>query len=221
MLKSTMNPGNDSMESLPKSAKSDRDSPFHPQGEITAWLRRLPEGDSAAMSRVMSALYGDLKRIADWRMRNERPDHTLAPEALISELFLRLGPNPAIRFENRGHFLAVATQLMRRILVDYARAHCSQKRCGTLEKVAIEECNHAIRQDPDQMLILDELIDRLGTQEPRLARVVEMRCFGGLTHGQIAEALGVDERTAKRDWSFARAWLECELQRGPDHRNDG
>jgi RNA polymerase sigma factor (TIGR02999 family) len=209
------------MDPLSKPATFAPPSPFDPNGAITAWLRLLPEGDSVAMSRVMNALYGDLKKIARRRMRDERADHTLAPEALISEFFLRLGQNAKIRFENRGHFLAVATQQMRRILVDYARAHRAQKRNGGMEKVAIEDYDHAIRQDPDKVLIVDELIERLRAQEPRMAQVVEMRCFGGLTHAEIAEALEVDERTSKRDWNFARAWLECEIRRYPNHGHDG
>ena len=209
------------MQSISKPAKPDPLGPLRPPGEVTAWLQQLSRGDSRVMSRVMRALYGDLKRIAAGRMRRERPDHSLDPEALISELFLCLARSPAQHFENRGHFLAFAAQQMRRFLVDYARAHRSQKRYGRLEKVGIEECRLAIRQDLEQLLTVDGLVETLAAQEPRMAQVVEMRCFGGLTYSEIAEALGITERTAKRDWSFARAWLECELRKGLGHGNDG
>jgi RNA polymerase sigma-70 factor (ECF subfamily) len=203
--------------SIGKAAKSDGIDPLRPPGEVTVWLRQLPRGDSVAMSRVMKALYSDLKRIAVRRMRLERPDHTLDPDALISELFLKLAKNHSRQFENREHFLAFASNHMRRFLVDYARAHRSKKRYGVREDVEIEECGAMIRQDFDQMMIVDQLIDTLAAQEPRMAKVVEMRCFGGLTHSEIAATLGMDERTAKRDWRFAKAWLECELRKGVNH----
>jgi RNA polymerase sigma factor (TIGR02999 family) len=221
MLKELPHEGVTFMRSISKPATNNGfDSSGRP-GEVTAWLRRLPRGDSDAMSRVMKALYGDLKRIAVCRMRGERPDHTLDPDALISELFLQLAKNPSHHFENRAHFLAFASQQMRRFLVDYARAHRSEKRYGRRKKVGIEECGVMLRQDLDQLLIVDQLIETLAAQEPRMAKVVEMRCFGGLTHSEIASALGMDERTAKRDWSFARAWLECELRKGVSHGLDG
>jgi RNA polymerase sigma factor (TIGR02999 family) len=165
----------------------------------------------------MRALYCDLKRVAVRRMRNERPDHTLDPEALISELFLRLARTPDHHFRSRGHFLAFAAQQMRHFLVDYARAHRSEKRNGRREKVRIEDCGLVVRHDFEQVLSVDELLEKLANQEPRMAKVVEMRCFGGFTHAEIAETLGMDERTAKRDWSFARAWLESALRKGAHH----
>lgn len=208
------------MQSIPDPANFDQFKPLRPPGEVTAWLRQLPRGDLAVMSRVMRALYGDLKRIAACRMRRERPDHTLDPDALISELFLQLARNPTYHFENRGHFLAFASQRMRRFLVDYARARGSEKRGGGRKRIEIEKCSLAIHQDLDQLLIVDGLIEKLAAQEPRMAKVVEMRCFSGLTYAEIAEALGMTERTAKRDWGFARAWMECELRKGTGHGTD-
>jgi RNA polymerase sigma factor (TIGR02999 family) len=209
------------MESSPEPAEVDHSEPVRSPGEITVWLRQLPRGDLAGLSRVMRALYGDLRRIAAGRMRRERPNHTLDPDALISELFLQLAKSPGGQFESRGHFLAFASERMRRFLVDYARARGSQKRGGGWEKVDIEHCSLAVRQDLDELLIVDGLIEKLAAQEPRMAKVVEMRCFGGLAYSEIAEALGVTERTAKRDWAFARAWLQCELRKGTSHGNDG
>ena len=209
------------MESSPEPAEVDRFKPVRSPGEITVWLRQLPRGDLAGLSRVMRALYGDLRRIAAGRMRRERPNHTLDPDALISELFLQLAKSPVGQFESRGHFLAFASERMRRFLVDYARARGSQKRGGGWEKVDIEHCSLAVRQDLDQLLMVDGLIDKLAAQEPRMGKVVEMRCFGGLAYSEIGEALGVTERTVKRDWAFARAWLQCELRKGTGHGNDG
>jgi RNA polymerase sigma-70 factor (ECF subfamily) len=208
------------MQSIPEPGKSNQFSPLRPPGEVTAWLRQLPRGDLAVMSRVIRALYGDLRRIAVCRMRGERPGHSLDPDALIGEFYLQLARNPAYHFESRGHFLAFASQQMRRFLVDYARRRRSAKRGGGREKVEIEKCNLATSQDLDQLLIVDGLIDTLAAQEPRMANVVEMRCYGGLSYAEIAEALGITERTAKRDWSFARAWLECALQNDRGRGND-
>lgn len=208
------------MESIPAPSKSDQFGPLRPPGEVTAWLRQLPRGDLAVMSRVMRALYRDLRRIAACRMRGERPDHSLDPDDLISEFFLQLARNPAYQFESRGHFLAFASQQMRRFLVDYARRRRSAKRGGGWQRVEIEKCNVGIRQDLDHLLIVDGLIDTLAAQEPRMATVVEMRCYGGLSYAEIAEALGMTERTAKRDWSFARAWLEFALQNDKGRGND-
>jgi RNA polymerase sigma factor (TIGR02999 family) len=183
-------------------------------GEITVLLRRLSHGDVAVISSVMTALYSDLKRIAEGRMRWERIDHTLEPAALVNELFLQFAKNPAIRWESRKHFLGAASQEMRRLLVDYARAHNSIKRGGGVEKVPLAHGSDRHHDNPEDFLQVNELLSQLTDEEPRVARVVEMRCFGGLTHNEIAEVLGLDERTVKRVWRFGKAWLESRLQKG-------
>jgi RNA polymerase sigma-70 factor, ECF subfamily len=190
-----------------------------PPGEITALLRKLSEGDVDVVSHVMAALYDDLRKIAAGQMRRERPDHTLEPAALVSELFLQLVRKPAIQWQSRRHFLGAASQEMRRFLVDYARSHTSLKRGGEFKKIQLQDCGEAFNDNPEKFLEVNELIDQLASQEPRMARVVEMRCFGGLTHQEIADVLGMDERTVKRDWSVARAWLTSQLRKGKTDGN--
>jgi RNA polymerase sigma factor (TIGR02999 family) len=186
-------------------------------GEVTEVLRRWAGGDSEAGTHLASLLYPELRRIAEGRMRCERADHTLQPTALVSEFFVQLARQKTLKWKNRAHFLAVASKAMRNILVDHARAHKSEKRGGAAARMYIDDLGRTLRTDPSGMLELDDLLDRLEREEPRMAKVVELRCFGGLTHSEIGEILGVDERTAKRDWQVARAWLMGQLKKGNGH----
>ena len=180
---------------------------------ITALLRRLSAGDVKAISRVMSLLYTDLKDIAGGKLRRERPDHTLEPAALVNELYIQLARKRENKWQNRQHFLNAASQEMRRLLVDYARAHNSKKRGGGLSKTPFDELAHSREDNLTEFLFVNDLLDRLALDDPRMARVVEMRCFGGLTNREIAEVLDVDERTVKRDWRFAKPWLESQIRK--------
>jgi len=173
--------------------------------------------DADNRSKVLSALYPELKRIAQSRMRTERSDHTLQPSALVNEFFLQLANRQRIRWVNRTHFLAAASQTMRRVLVDHSRARDSHKRGGKLVKLSLDNFTGAEPDSAFDLLEFNEVLDRLTTEEPRMARVVEMRCFGGLTHGEIAEILGIDTRTVKRDWAVARAWLFDQLRKSNPH----
>ena len=177
-------------------------------------LQRWREGDSEMQSQLVSHFYPELKRIAQARMRTERQDHTLQPTALVGEFFLQLAKQEHLNCQSRAHFLAVASTAMRRILIDYARAHDAGKRSGSYFKVQLDELTLPGRGNIYEMAELNELLDRLQAEEPRMAKVVEMRCFGGLTHAEIAESLGVDERTVKRDWQVGRAWLFGQLRKG-------
>ncbi len=168
----------------------------------------------AVISGIMTALYDDLKRIAEGRMRGERIDHTLEPAALVNEVFLEFARNPGARWENRSHFLSAASQKMRNLLVDYARAHNCLKRGGGAEKVPLSYGAERHPSNVEEFLEVNELLEQLICEDLRVARVVEMRCFGGLTHSEIAEVLAIDERTVKRDWRFGKAWLESRLQKG-------
>jgi len=183
-------------------------------GEVTDMLRRWRGGDSEAYSSLITLLYPDLRKLAEYRMRRERAGHTLQPTALVSEFFLQLVNRPDFEWKNRAHFLAVASQAMRRILVDYARAQGAIKRGGDVLKLQIADLNVGSGSGTLEMLVFNELLERLQAEEPRMAKVVEMHCFGGLTFSEIAEVIGVDERTAKRDWQVARAWLLGHLKRG-------
>jgi RNA polymerase sigma factor (TIGR02999 family) len=182
-----------------------------PPGDVTGWLRKLANGYIRAISRIMSAVYTDLERMAAGKLRRERPNHTLEPAALVNEYFLQVARNMGTQWESRQHFMAAASQQMRHLLVDYARARKSAKRGGELQRAEMDVDQTGRTQDPSDFLHVDRLLTQLSTRAPRLAKVVEMRCFGGLTHSEIAEVLEMDERTVKRDWAAAKAWLERKL----------
>ena len=181
--------------------------------QITRWLADWRDGDDAARDRLFAAVYPQLRQIASRFLHNERPDHTLEPNALVNELCLRLLGAGSIAFQDRAHFLAIAAQTMRRILIDHARARVADKRGGVQERVslsAIDEGN-SVAHNAD-VLALDQILTKLETADPRAAKVVELRFFGGLTEQEVADALGVSVITVKRDWKVARAWLVNRLQ---------
>ncbi|MBC8167365.1 MAG: RNA polymerase subunit sigma-70 [Bryobacteraceae bacterium] len=180
-----------------------------PPGDITVLLQEIARGDPEARGQLADLLYPDLKRLAELRMNAERPEHTLQATALVSEFFLEIARARDISFRDRTHFLAVASQAMRRFLIDYARARKAERRGGGRNAVQIELVDLA--GQPCELVVIGELLDQLAAEEPRMARVVDMRCFGGLTHAEIGETLGIDERTSKRDWRVAKAWLGARL----------
>jgi RNA polymerase sigma-70 factor (ECF subfamily) len=184
-------------------------------GEVTALLRQVSAGVPDAWDRLFEFMYPELKRMAIGRMARERKDHTLQPTALVNEAFLRL-PSTEASVRDRAHFLAVAANAMRHVLVDHARARLSGKR-GSGKKEPLDERLAYDPQRPEDMMDLDRALERLEAMNPRQARVVEMRYFGGLTEAQIAEVLRVSSRTVKRDWEIARAWLYGELASGRTH----
>ena len=179
------------------------------QGDVTLLLGQMSQGQAGARGELITLLYPDLKRLAECRMNRERPDHTLQPTALVSEFFLAMCRVKGINWRDRAHFLAVASQMMRRYLIDYARSHKTERRGGGHENIQIE-CLQ-LGERPFDILEIADLLERLAAEDPRMAEVVDMRCFGGLTHAEIAEALHMDERTSKRDWQVARAWLAAQL----------
>jgi RNA polymerase sigma-70 factor (ECF subfamily) len=186
-------------------------------GEITSLLAALKRGDSNAEANLVALVYGELNRLAHRYMRHERPDHTLQPTALVNEAYLRLmGPaHDARDWNSRTHFFATASVVMRRILVDHARQRAAAKRPGGKQRVEIDETMAASRPRLDELLALDEALTRLAGWSPRQARLVEMIYFGGLTEDEAAQMLGISQRTAKRDWTAARAWLQAQLNRKP------
>jgi RNA polymerase sigma factor (TIGR02999 family) len=181
-------------------------------------LPELPEEQDAAdeetLFRYIEAVYPELKRIAALHMRRERGDHTLQPTALVSELFLVLARDRNFTIKGRAHFLALASRAMRRLLIDHARSHNAEVHGGGVVRVELDLLKVADGTSEFDMLHIEELLNRLATEEPRMARVVELKCFGGLTYQEIAEVLKIDERTAKRDWQVARAWLYGHLKSG-------
>lgn len=177
---------------------------------VTRLLHDAGAGDAGAMERLVPLLYAELHRIAERQMARERPDHTLQPTALVDEAFMRLlGTTPA-NFADRSHFLRAASRVMRRVLVDHARARHAVKRGGTLQ-VTLDEAIVSGGDTTLDMLALDDALNRLGAVDPRWAQVVELRFFGGLSVPEVADALGTSVATVKRDWQFARGWLARAL----------
>jgi RNA polymerase sigma-70 factor, ECF subfamily len=182
--------------------------------DITTLLTEMQSGEKGAESRLLELVYHDLRRIARRCMRNERAGHTLQPTELVNEAYVRLVRSENNAWKDRAHFFAVAAQVMRRILVDYARARNSAKR-GYGNRVDLDKAELSVTLDAEQILSLDAALTRLAQWDARRSRVVEMRVFGGLTEAEIAQVLGVATRTVKRDWSLARAWLYGELHPEP------
>jgi RNA polymerase sigma factor (TIGR02999 family) len=182
--------------------------------DVTAMLIAWSRGDSSVEGRLMEAVYDDLRRKAAGILRHESPGHTLQPTALVNEAYLRLVDQRRVAWQNRAHFLAVAARLMRRILVDYARRRRAAKRGGQAARVTLEDFAARPGSTPLDLLELDEALAELAALDPRQARIVELRAFGGLSVEEAAEVVGVSPATVKRDWSFAQAWLERRLRGG-------
>jgi RNA polymerase sigma factor (TIGR02999 family) len=181
-----------------------------PDPSVTRLLQAARGGDSDARDRLFQVMYVELREIARRHLGHERADHTLVPTALVSEATLRLLGQEALSFEDRRHFLRAASLVMRRVLVDHARARNAEKRDGGLQ-VTLSEVADRHGERAVDVLALDRAMHRLAEAEPRWAQVVEMRFLLGLEVTEVAEALGVSTPTVKRDWRFARAWLAREL----------
>ena len=182
--------------------------------DVTALLLALRLGDREAEGRLLDAVYKELHGIAERYMRGERDDHTLQTTALVNEAYLRLVDQKSKTWHNRAHFFAVAAQVMRRILVDYARKHRAQKRGGEQRKLELEGDVAITPERSGELLLLDEALERLKDWDARQSRIVELRFFGGLTNEETAEVLGVATRTVKRDWQVAKSWLYGEITKG-------
>ncbi len=178
--------------------------------DVTVLLGRIRSGEESAQAELYNVVYDELRRLARRHMRGERGAHTLQPTALVNEAFLRLFGD-VVSATDRKHFFALASQTMRRVLVDHGRSRNAEKRGGGVEILSLDERNPADGHDITDILILDEALSRLEKVDARPCRVVEMRFFAGLTESEIAEALSVSEITVRRDWRFARAWLYGEM----------
>ena len=179
---------------------------------ITLLLNRMRNGDAAAGEEAASLVYDELHRIAAREMRRESQGHTLQTTALVHEAYLRLAGSGSLEIQNRGHFFAVASQQMRRILVDYARSNNAQRRGGGAAKLDLDQLQIAAAPRSADVLSLDEALRELERIDPRAAKVVELRYFGGYTDKEVVEALGVSMGTVRRDWEFARSWLFNRIQ---------
>jgi RNA polymerase sigma factor (TIGR02999 family) len=182
-----------------------------PDRDITELIADVRAGDQAAAEDLFRRVYQELRKLAGHLMRNERPDHTLQPTALVHEAYLRLIDQRQLPGESRTHFFGVAANVMRRILIDHARAHRANKRGGRDVKVPLEDAPMMAVEDPETLLEVDEALERLATLDPRQAQVVELRFFGGLSVEETAQILGVGPRTIDRDWRIARGWLRRQL----------
>jgi RNA polymerase sigma factor (TIGR02999 family) len=179
--------------------------------EVTRLLQNLNAGDREAVDELVPLVYSELRKLAAHYLKSEREGHTLQPTALVHEAFLKLVEQETA-WQNRNHFFAMAANLMRRILVDYARGYKAEKRGGAAEKISLEDAFVFVKEKPAQMIALDEALEELAKIDERRAKVIELKFFGGLNHDEIAEVLGVHSNTVLRDWNLARAWLKTQMQ---------
>jgi RNA polymerase sigma factor (TIGR02999 family) len=174
---------------------------------ITRLLNAWQEGDTGARDQLFVVVYDELRRRAAGKLRRERPGHTLRPTALVHEAYLRLLGQDRVRWQNRAQFFAIASEMMRRVLVDHARDKKARKREGAAVRVALEEDVAAVQPREVDLLALDDALSQLAALNARQGRIVELRFFGGLSTPEIAEVLEVSQRTVDREWHFARTWL--------------
>jgi RNA polymerase sigma-70 factor, ECF subfamily len=185
---------------------------MHQPDEITRLLAALPDGGRDVFDQLVPLVYDELRRMARRRLRGERSDHTLTTTALVHETYLELANAGRIQWTGRAHFFAVAARAMRRILVDHAVRQHAQKRGGPRERLALDDVPLVADERSEDVLSLDEALQRLEATRARHAHIVECRFFGGLSIDETAEVLGVSPATVKREWTMARAWLNRELR---------
>lgn len=185
-----------------------------PNTNVTQLLRQAATGDRRDLDALMGAIYDDLRRLAASHMRSERDDHTLQPTAIVHEAYMKLVDQRNTGYTDRVHFFAVASRIIRRILVDHAREKGAAKRGGDRERVPIELAERAVPHAGVDAVALDEALTELSGINQRQAEIVELRFFGGLTVGEIADLLSIGPRSVDRDWAVARAWLACRLSGG-------
>src|SRR5687768_13509818 len=181
--------------------------------EITQMLIELTDGNQEVVNHILPHIYDELRRLAASYLRRERADHTLQPTALVHEAYIRLVAQDSVDWRNRDHFVGLAAEMMRRVLVDHARGHKRDKRGGGL-KLALVEADGVVETESEDLVSLDEALNQLACKHPQKSRVVELRFFGGLSIEETARVLQVSDSTVERDWKFARAWLARELNRG-------
>jgi RNA polymerase sigma factor (TIGR02999 family) len=189
--------------------------------QVTELLRAWSDGDPSALDRLVPLVEGELRRLARAYMRRERKDHTLQATALINEAFVRLVDARGLAWQDRAHFIGISARLMRRVLVDHARARGYAKRGGGVERVTLDGAALASSAPVVDLVDLDRALEALAATDARKMRVVELRYFGGLTVEETAEVLHVSTDTIHRDWRLARLWLRRELGRGEATAHDG
>jgi RNA polymerase sigma factor (TIGR02999 family) len=186
--------------------------------DITRVLSQIESGDQQASAELLPLVYDELRRLAASKMALESPDQTLQATALVHEAYLRLvAPQYADRWDSRGHFFAAAAEAMRRILVENARRKRAEKRGGDRRRVDLSRLDPAVPDADDELLALNEALDKLSKSDPRKAELVKLRFFAGLSHEEAAKSLGISPATAYNDWAYARAWLRLETSDEPPH----
>jgi RNA polymerase sigma factor (TIGR02999 family) len=191
---------------------------FSPMSDVTQLLDAIEAGNTRAADQLLPLVYEELRKLAAAKMAREQPGQTLQPTALVHEAWLRLVGDGAPQFGGRGHFFAAAAEAMRRILIDRARQKRSLKRGAGAERVDLELLDRlevAVAADDDTLLAIDEALTKLAGEDAESAEFIQLRFFAGMTNDEAARAQGIPERTARRHWSFARAWLHRELRREP------
>jgi RNA polymerase sigma factor (TIGR02999 family) len=184
--------------------------------DVTQILNAIEQGDPAAAEQLLPLVYEELRQLAAQRLALEKPGQTLQATALVHEVYLRLvDVEQAQQWNSRGHFFAAAAEAMRRILIENARRKRSQKHGGGLRRVNLDKGDALAAAGPDDLLVLDEALERLTGHDPRAAQLVKFHCFAGLTIEQAGEVLGLSRTSAYRLWTFARAWLYSQFDRGP------
>ena len=190
------------------------------RNDVTALLLEWRAGNPAAMEKLLPRVYSELRRVARRQMGRERPDHLLQATGLVNEVYLRLVDIRRIQWQDRAHFFAVAARLMRRVLVDFARAQKNQKRGGAVQCVTLSEDLPVPGNTPEDLIDIDQALQSLAVQYKRKAQVVELRFFGGLSVEETAEVLNISPETVMRDWKFAKNWLLRELSRTKSGAHD-
>jgi RNA polymerase sigma-70 factor, ECF subfamily len=185
--------------------------------EVTSLLLAWSNGDRAALDKLIPLVHDELHRLAHHYMRQERAGHTLQTTALANEAYVRLIDQRSVRWEGRAHFLAIAAQLMRRILVDYARSRCYAKRGGEARQVSFDESAIVSPQRGSELVAVDDALTELAARDSRKSQIVELRFFGGLNIEETAEVLGISPTTVQREWCSARAWLHHEISQGTNN----
>lgn len=182
-------------------------------GEVTHLLAQLREGEREAESKLITLVYEELRRLAAYYLRGERPEHTLQPTALVHEAYIRMTKLHNVDWQGRSHFFAIAATVMRRILVDHARAQQAEKRIGFREAISLDEALVVSPARSTELIALDDALEQLSKIDARKSKIVELRFYGGLSEEETGVALGISTRTVKRDWRVAKVWLYNEVHR--------
>jgi len=192
----------------------------HSPQEVTALLLAWSQGDRTALDQLMPLVYDELRKLASSHLADERPGHTLQSAALVHETYLKLVNEREMSWQNRAHFFAVAAQLMRKILIDYARSRNAAKRGGGAQRVSLDEALEVSDERSADLIALDDALNSLATFDERKSRIAELRYFGGMSVEETAEALCISPVTVMRDWRLTKAWLHSELSQGGAGGND-